>query len=138
VAGNWTPHLLTMVVSAAYLIFQPLIFRLKGIIYLQVEGQSFIRIRPECLDIYVCEFVCNYSLGTGHGFKRWRDKNTPPVDWVQSFYQHNPAYYCTWQWHDSSGCGDESGWIITEYNIGTVPAFLPTVRSITTPVITYS
>jgi hypothetical protein len=47
------------------------------------------------------------------------DQSTPPTDWVASFVKSNPAYYCTWAWHDGSGCGDNSGWIIQEYNVGT-------------------
>lgn len=46
-------------------------------------------------------------------------QNQPPVQWVESFIASNPAYYCTWSWHNSSGCGDTTGWDIQEYNIGT-------------------
>lgn len=46
-------------------------------------------------------------------------ENQPPVQWVESFIANNPAYYCTWYWHNSSGCGDHSGWDIQEYNLGT-------------------
>jgi hypothetical protein len=47
------------------------------------------------------------------------DQNDPPVAWDQMFIGKNPAYYNTWSWHDSSGCGDTSGWNVNEYNIGT-------------------
>lgn len=46
------------------------------------------------------------------------DRNTPPTAWVQSFYQKNPAYYCTWQWW--SGLV-QKGWLITEYCLGRIP-----------------
>jgi hypothetical protein len=46
-------------------------------------------------------------------------QNQPPVEWVQSFIASNPAYYCTWSWHNSSGCGDHNGWDVQEYNLGT-------------------
>jgi hypothetical protein len=92
------------------------------------EGDNlFTSMRDKALfaldqNVWTYMFVSLYVITLweqGMGLNVGGDKNTPPVDWVQSFYQHNPAYYCTWQWHDSSGCGDESGWIITEYNIGT-------------------
>lgn len=47
------------------------------------------------------------------------DQNDPPTSWDEMFIQNNPAYYNTWDWHDSQGCGDQSGWEINEYNIGT-------------------
>lgn len=47
------------------------------------------------------------------------DKNTPPVGWDNGYIQNNPAYYNTWAWHDSTGCGDTTGWLITSYNLGT-------------------
>jgi hypothetical protein len=46
-------------------------------------------------------------------------QNDPPVSWDEGFIAANPAYYDTWTWHNSSGCGDTSGWDINEYNIGT-------------------
>ena len=46
-------------------------------------------------------------------------QNNPPVGWDEMFIARNPAYYNTWSWHNSSGCGDTSGWQITQYNIGT-------------------
>ncbi len=46
-------------------------------------------------------------------------KSDPPVAWAQSFYAKNPAYRETWSWHDSSGCGDTTGWLMEEYNLGT-------------------
>ena len=42
-----------------------------------------------------------------------------PASWAQTFIRNYPAYYLTWSWHDSTGCGDSSGWQINEYNIGT-------------------
>jgi len=47
------------------------------------------------------------------------DQNDPPVSWDEAFIAKNPAYYTTWTWHNSAGCGDISGWIINEYNLGT-------------------
>jgi hypothetical protein len=47
------------------------------------------------------------------------DQNDPPVGWDEGFIANNPAYYNTWTWHDSSGCGDTTGWQISEYNVGT-------------------
>lgn len=47
------------------------------------------------------------------------NQNDPPVAWDIGFIAANPAYYNTWSWHNSSGCGDVSGWNINEYNIGT-------------------
>jgi len=32
----------------------------------------------------------------GMGLNVGGDKNTPPIDWCQGFYQNNPADYCTW------------------------------------------
>ncbi len=47
------------------------------------------------------------------------DQNTPPIQYDESFIANNPSYYNTWSWHQSSGCGDTTGWNINEYNIGT-------------------
>jgi len=47
------------------------------------------------------------------------DQDDPPVSWDEMFIKQNPAYYNTWGWHNSEGCGDQSGWIINEYNLGT-------------------
>lgn len=47
------------------------------------------------------------------------DQNTPPTQWDEEFIESNPAYYNTWEWHVSSGCGDTTGWEINEYNLGT-------------------
>ncbi len=47
------------------------------------------------------------------------DQNSPPVQWDEMFIGKNPSYYNTWSWHNSSGCGDTSGWLVNEYNIGT-------------------
>lgn len=46
-------------------------------------------------------------------------QNQPPVSWDESFIKANPSYYNTWTWHESSGCGDTTGWDVSEYNIGT-------------------
>lgn len=46
-------------------------------------------------------------------------ENEPPVSWDEMFIGKNPAYYNTWSWHNSSGCGDSGGWKTLEYNIGT-------------------
>ena len=35
------------------------------------------------------------------------------------FIGKHPAYYNTWTWHQSSGCGDTSGWAVNQYNLGT-------------------
>jgi hypothetical protein len=47
------------------------------------------------------------------------DPNNPPVQWDEQFIAAHPAYYHTWTWHNSAGCGDTSGWVINEYNLGT-------------------
>lgn len=47
------------------------------------------------------------------------NESDPPVSWDEMFIGKNPAYYNTWNWHKSSGCGDTSGWNSLEYNIGT-------------------
>ena len=46
-------------------------------------------------------------------------ESDPPVSWDESFIKQNPAYYNTWSWHESSGCGDTTGWDTNEYNLGT-------------------
>ena len=46
------------------------------------------------------------------------DENVPPYVWDENMISINPAYYNTWTWHNKSGCGDQSGWLITEYNLG--------------------
>jgi hypothetical protein len=46
-------------------------------------------------------------------------ESDPPISWDEAFIAKNPAYYNTWSWHHSSGCGDTSGWLINEYNVGT-------------------
>lgn len=46
-------------------------------------------------------------------------QDSPPVGWDESFIAANPAYYNTWNWHHGSGCGDQSGWQVQQYNIGT-------------------
>ncbi len=45
--------------------------------------------------------------------------DNPPIDFANRLYEANPAYYVTWTWHDSTGCGDTTGWLINEYNVGT-------------------
>ena len=47
------------------------------------------------------------------------DQSDPPVSWDEMFIGKNPSYYNTWTWHNSSGCGDTTGWQINQYNIGT-------------------
>jgi hypothetical protein len=47
------------------------------------------------------------------------NQNDPPIQWDAGFIAANPAYYNTWTWHNSSGCGDSTGWLVNEYNIGT-------------------
>lgn len=47
------------------------------------------------------------------------DQSDPPVSWDESMIGVNPSYYNTWTWHNSSGCGDTTGWQINQYNIGT-------------------
>lgn len=47
------------------------------------------------------------------------DQSDPPVSWDEMFIAHNPSYYNTWTWHQESGCGAQTGWLINEYNIGT-------------------
>src|SRR4029077_4516252 len=46
-------------------------------------------------------------------------QSSPPVDYARGHIQQWPAYNLTWSWHDSSGCGDQTGWQINSYNIGT-------------------
>lgn len=46
-------------------------------------------------------------------------QDAPPIQFDESFIANNPSYYQTWSWHQSSGCGDTTGWLINEYNIGT-------------------
>lgn len=46
-------------------------------------------------------------------------ESDPPVSWDEMFIKQNPAYYNTWSWHNSSGCGDSTGWLVNEYNLGT-------------------
>jgi hypothetical protein len=46
-------------------------------------------------------------------------RDDPPVHFDEEFIAAHPAYYNSWTWHNSSGCGDFNGWIINEYNIGT-------------------
>jgi hypothetical protein len=50
-------------------------------------------------------------------------QNAPPVAWVQGFYAAHPAYYETWDWHNSTGCGDQNGWQMHQYNLGTGAGF---------------
>ena len=46
-------------------------------------------------------------------------ESDPPISWDEMFIAKNPAYYNTWTWHSKHGCGDQSGWLINEYNVGT-------------------
>jgi hypothetical protein len=46
-------------------------------------------------------------------------EDQPPIGYDESFIAAHPAYTNTWVWHNSSGCGDTTGWEVTEYNIGT-------------------
>ena len=50
-------------------------------------------------------------------------EDDPTISWAQDYYKSYPAYYETWSWHKSSGCGDQTGWETTEYNIGTGASF---------------
>jgi hypothetical protein len=70
-----------------------------------------------CDNMVVTWYDCCQELNLGG------KQDDPPTDWVASFIKSNPAYYCTWAWHDGSGCGDNSGWIIQEYNVGTGASF---------------
>lgn len=47
------------------------------------------------------------------------DPNVPPVMWDDHYIANNPAYYHTWTWHPSSGCGSTTGWALNSYNLGT-------------------
>lgn len=64
------------------------------------------------------------------------DQNTPPTQWDEEFIESNPAYYNTWEWHESQGCGDTTGWLINEYNVGT-GAGVFTDGSLNTPSCNY-
>ena len=46
-------------------------------------------------------------------------ESDPPVSWDEGFIAQNPAYYNTWTWHQESGCGAQTGWLVNEYNLGT-------------------
>jgi len=69
--------------------------------------------------VMVANYVCTYFDDSGSQTVMPGDPNDPPVQWDEGFIAQNPAYYNTWTWHNSQGCGDTSGWIINEYNIGT-------------------
>jgi len=49
-------------------------------------------------------------------------KDHPPIDFEEEFIAAHPAYRHTWTWHDSAGCGDQDGWLIKEFNIGSAPS----------------
>ena len=44
--------------------------------------------------------------------------NTNMVSWDQNFISNNPAYYCTWIWHQDTGFADKDYWYTYEYNLG--------------------
>ena len=44
--------------------------------------------------------------------------NTNMVSWDENFISNNPAYYCTWTWHQDTGFGDKDWWYTYEYNLG--------------------
>jgi hypothetical protein len=48
-------------------------------------------------------------------------QNSPPISSTQSFYAVHPAYYHTWVWQSGSGCGSQSGWLISEFSLGGSP-----------------
>lgn len=69
--------------------------------------------------VMVANFVITkFELTSGDTIIQGQESE-PPVSWDEAFIAKNPAYYNTWTWHNSSGCGDTSGWDIVEYNIGT-------------------
>lgn len=45
-------------------------------------------------------------------------QSSPPQQWAWDFIQQNPSWYVTWEWHNSSGCGDSTGWLINQYSLG--------------------
>ena len=44
--------------------------------------------------------------------------NTNMVSWDENFISNNPAYYCTWTWHQDTGAFDKDWWYTYEYNLG--------------------
>ena len=44
--------------------------------------------------------------------------NTNMVSWDENFISNNPAYYCTWTWHQDTGFADKDWWYTYEYNLG--------------------
>ena len=69
--------------------------------------------------VLVANYVVTHYIWSGAPLIINGSQNDPPVEWVEMFIGKNPAYYDTWTWHDSQGCGDATGWLINEYNIGT-------------------
>ena len=69
--------------------------------------------------VMVANYVVTYYILGGGPLIFPGRKDVPPVDWDEQFIAEHPAYYHTWSWHDSQGCGDTTGWLINEYNIGT-------------------
>jgi len=45
-------------------------------------------------------------------------QSSPPNQWAWNFIQQNPAWYITWEWHNGSGCGDSTGWLINQFSLG--------------------
>jgi hypothetical protein len=47
-------------------------------------------------------------------------QSSPPVQYDTRFIAAHPAYYNTFAWYQKQGaCDDPSGWIVSEYNLGT-------------------
>ncbi len=70
------------------------------------------------LTVMKANYVITHWEGGGSSIMQG-DQNDPPVSWDEGFIAANPAYYNSWTWHNSSGCGDTNGWDVQEYNIGT-------------------
>jgi hypothetical protein len=47
------------------------------------------------------------------------NEDAPPIPYDEDFIAAHPAYRNTWVWHNSTGCGDTTGWEISESNVGT-------------------
>jgi hypothetical protein len=45
-------------------------------------------------------------------------QSSPPTQWAWNFIQQNPSWFITWEWHNSSGCGDSTGWLINQFSLG--------------------
>lgn len=64
------------------------------------------------------DYIAQWFQSSGTDILPNSQQSSPPTQWAWNFIQQNPSSYITWEWHNSSGCGDSTGWLINQFSIG--------------------